>query len=171
MYPVSLKHGIHNCKNKEEAPKGSKEAVTDFKIVSYSPSLDCTILKCYPRTGRTHQIRVHLKSIGHPIENDKVYRTIHEASKELEEWKAKPKEERIIKLSEESKGLPFDIEDGCVIPCLINESFDEIYLHAYKYRFGKYKFKTTLPAWTNIPDPTYAKSKEDAKEKAKKESD
>lgn len=31
------------------------------------------LLACYPRTGRTHQIRVHLKFIGHPIVGDDVY--------------------------------------------------------------------------------------------------
>ncbi len=32
-----------------------------------------TLLKCYPLTGRTHQIRVHLKYINHPIVADEVY--------------------------------------------------------------------------------------------------
>jgi 23S rRNA pseudouridine1911/1915/1917 synthase len=32
-----------------------------------------SLLRCTLRTGRTHQIRVHLKSIGHPIVGDPVY--------------------------------------------------------------------------------------------------
>ncbi len=32
-----------------------------------------TLLKCFPKTGRTHQIRVHLKYINHPIVSDETY--------------------------------------------------------------------------------------------------
>jgi 23S rRNA-/tRNA-specific pseudouridylate synthase len=32
-----------------------------------------SVLKCYPLTGRTHQIRVHLKHLGYPIANDQMY--------------------------------------------------------------------------------------------------
>ncbi len=32
-----------------------------------------TLLKCYPKTGRTHHIRVHLKYIGHPVVSDEKY--------------------------------------------------------------------------------------------------
>jgi len=32
-----------------------------------------SLLRCYPLTGRTHQIRVHLSSIGHPVMGDKLY--------------------------------------------------------------------------------------------------
>ena len=33
----------------------------------------CTLVECLPKTGRQHQIRVHLASIGHPIVGDKIY--------------------------------------------------------------------------------------------------
>ncbi len=32
-----------------------------------------SLVECRPRTGRTHQIRVHLKHLGHPIAGDPVY--------------------------------------------------------------------------------------------------
>jgi 23S rRNA pseudouridine1911/1915/1917 synthase len=51
--------------------EGGREAVTDFRVVE---RLDgATILELSLRTGRTHQIRVHLASIGHPIIGDGVY--------------------------------------------------------------------------------------------------
>ncbi len=36
---------------------------------------DCSLVRFYPRTGRTHQIRVHAKSIGHHILGDRQYRS------------------------------------------------------------------------------------------------
>ncbi len=42
-------------------------AVGKFEIHKLS------LVKCHPVTGRTHQIRVHLQSIGHPIVGDKLY--------------------------------------------------------------------------------------------------
>jgi len=48
-----------------------REAITRWKRVE---NLDrFTLLEIYPRTGRTHQIRVHFSSIGHPIFGDPVY--------------------------------------------------------------------------------------------------
>ena len=49
----------------------SKEAVTHFKVLDrYKNS---TLIECKLDTGRTHQIRVHMKYIGHPLVNDPVY--------------------------------------------------------------------------------------------------
>ncbi len=51
--------------------KNSKEAITDFKVLKkYSNN---TLLECRLRTGRTHQIRVHLNYIKHPVTNDPLY--------------------------------------------------------------------------------------------------
>ncbi len=48
-----------------------RESYTSFMpIENLSP---LTFLKLFPQTGRTHQIRVHLKSIGHPIFGDELY--------------------------------------------------------------------------------------------------
>lgn len=50
---------------------GGREAVTSYK--SYKSYKTYTLLELTPRTGRTHQIRVHLKYINHPIVSDPIY--------------------------------------------------------------------------------------------------
>ncbi len=50
----------------------SQTAVTDYKILKKLKN-DLTWLELYPRTGRTHQLRVHLKSLGCPIKGDWLY--------------------------------------------------------------------------------------------------
>jgi len=54
---------------------GGKEAETRYKVLSikYKGGSFYSLLELEPRTGRTHQIRVHLKYLGHPIVGDKFY--------------------------------------------------------------------------------------------------
>ena len=53
-------------------PEGrGKSAVTDFAVVHHGAQW--ALVRCTLHTGRTHQIRVHLKSLGHPLLGDEVY--------------------------------------------------------------------------------------------------
>jgi len=54
----------------EESEHG-KHAVTHWKVLERFGYV--TLIECQLETGRTHQIRVHLKSIGHPLFNDETY--------------------------------------------------------------------------------------------------
>ena len=51
--------------------KNGRRAVTHWTVLGRYPG--CTHIQCRLETGRTHQIRVHLASIGHPILGDTVY--------------------------------------------------------------------------------------------------
>ncbi|MEO8383675.1 MAG: RluA family pseudouridine synthase [Betaproteobacteria bacterium] len=55
----------------EDEGQGGKIAVTHFRLVQRFPHH--SLLECQLETGRTHQIRVHMQSIGFPIEGDQVY--------------------------------------------------------------------------------------------------
>ncbi|MBI3336493.1 RluA family pseudouridine synthase [Candidatus Peregrinibacteria bacterium] len=48
-----------------------REAQTEYRVLQTGNN--AALLECIPKTGRTHQIRVHLKSIGHPIVGDTKY--------------------------------------------------------------------------------------------------
>jgi len=84
---IALVHGIiDNNKGKIDAPIGrdkidrkkmcvtdvnSKKAVTNFTVLDRFKNT--TLLELILETGRTHQIRVHMAYIGHPVVNDPVY--------------------------------------------------------------------------------------------------
>ena len=50
-----------------------KESVTIIKPIKYKKEKDLTLIEALPLTGRQHQIRVHLHSIGHTILGDPIY--------------------------------------------------------------------------------------------------
>lgn len=54
---------------------GGRSAETAYKVLSYHKlqAASYTLVEFYPKTGRTHQIRVHAKYIGHPLVSDEFY--------------------------------------------------------------------------------------------------
>lgn len=65
--------GRHPTERKKMAvnERNGKRAVTHYKVLQRF--LDYTYIECRLETGRTHQIRVHMASIGHPLLGDEVY--------------------------------------------------------------------------------------------------
>jgi len=59
------------------AGAGAREAVTHWEVLERYPGADgapvASLIACRLETGRTHQIRVHLAAIGHPLIGDAVY--------------------------------------------------------------------------------------------------
>jgi RluA family pseudouridine synthase len=86
-FEVELKIGPHPSRPwvQIERRHGGKLTLTRFRVLErfrlralrgqreIMPFLSCTLVACKPETGRTHQIRVHLRHEGHPILCDKVY--------------------------------------------------------------------------------------------------
>ena len=64
------RHPIERKKMSVNAPHG-REAITHYRVLERFGNF--THIECQLETGRTHQIRVHMSSIGHPILGDAVY--------------------------------------------------------------------------------------------------
>ncbi|WP_396442947.1 RluA family pseudouridine synthase [Liquorilactobacillus mali] len=58
-------------RKKQAVVSGGRNAVTRFSVIKRYQNY--TLIKCILETGRTHQIRVHLKYIGHPLVGDPLY--------------------------------------------------------------------------------------------------
>lgn len=56
-----------------EVPPGAKSAETDFQLIRVDGSSGTSLVRCVPKTGRSHQLRIHLASLGFPIANDHLY--------------------------------------------------------------------------------------------------
>ncbi|WP_028399397.1 RluA family pseudouridine synthase [Ectobacillus panaciterrae] len=62
----------HHATRRRVSPKGDP-AVTYYKAVRYLPKQNITLVELELETGRTHQIRVHMSHLGHPLIGDTLY--------------------------------------------------------------------------------------------------
>jgi len=89
------KTGYEETKHKVFIDEKGKASHTDFIPIEYDEVLDATLVACYPHTGRTHQIRIHLFHVKHPILGDPIYGATYEASNDYLDL-TQSKENRLI---------------------------------------------------------------------------
>ncbi|MFP3421246.1 RluA family pseudouridine synthase [Bacillus sp. SIMBA_154] len=70
----------HHAVRRRISPTG-QSAVTHFQVIENNKHLQMTAVKLQLETGRTHQIRVHLSSLGHPLAGDTLYGGIRDRIK------------------------------------------------------------------------------------------
>ncbi|MHC4563391.1 MAG: RluA family pseudouridine synthase [Planctomycetota bacterium] len=74
---IREKYAVHRRTNRPQ-PATTKDAVTRYKVLRRFADVgrsnaSFTLVEFYPKTGRTHQLRVHASCMGHPIVCDKMY--------------------------------------------------------------------------------------------------
>ncbi|KAH3669292.1 hypothetical protein OGAPHI_001413 [Ogataea philodendri] len=138
-----LEHGVE-----------SRSATTQFKLVRYSEKLNQSIVECRPLTGRTHQIRIHLRNLGHPIVNDYLYKQgVFAANKDYsnpEVFDSLTKNAETTRKNQMSGSRC--TECGTNLYLEPERSKLVLYLHAMEYydNGGKWKYSTEQPDWCQI---------------------
>ena len=98
--------------------KNGREAVTHWTVLARYPG--CTHVECRLETGRTHQIRVHLASIGHPLLGD----TVYGAKKAVPGLAGQCLHARRLRFVHPATGQPVELE--CPLPGWFQEVLDSL---------------------------------------------
>jgi 23S rRNA-/tRNA-specific pseudouridylate synthase len=145
--------GEDENRNDNDEKNEPKSAETDFEKLFYDEKSNSSVVIAKPRTGRTHQIRIHLRYLGYPIANDPCYGGIvFNDLKELNDpdmlkyqhYLPEAKEDDIIVGSSNSNQTELNPETQLSVSQIYCY---KIWLHAWTYKFDKYEFKTTYPSW------------------------
>ncbi len=90
--PIKTNNDYSKIKHKVYIDPDGKASHTDFIPIKYDKNLDASLVACYPHTGRTHQIRVHLFHVKLAILGDPIYGTSFDTANDYLESNLTPKE-------------------------------------------------------------------------------
>lgn len=148
----SHKEGVYKCVPLSEDPNAKPSRTRFLKLGKFADGT--SLVECRPCTGRTHQIRLHLQWLGHPIANDPCY------GGHLNE-NVFPPDETPPEAGETVERLPG--EDDASFACRAcfrcrhgdpNARLPHcryIWLHALRYAVpGSWSFETQLPSWARL---------------------
>ena len=167
-----LENFTRNSLRQVKTYSSPKQSVTIFERLEFDSRT--SLVRCLPQTGRTHQIRIHLKMLGHPIVNDSTYNerdfrllkrgpSDEQYGKALESiklkkkvsedipWKEESAENWISKVETNLSTFPFCV--SCEMKEMNKAAFNQedsmfLCLHAFKYTLGsKGTFESEMPRW------------------------
>lgn len=81
--PITIEKAIARDRHQNKMRVSNKGASAETKVVPLLHHQNCTFVECHLKSGRTHQIRVHLSSIHHPLLSDLLYGHMHPQAKRL----------------------------------------------------------------------------------------
>eukprot|EP00392_Amoebophrya_sp_AT5.2_P011247 g11322.t1 len=140
-------HGGMRCAN-------HRQAVHEFVRMGMPADYDLTLVLAKPKTGRTHQIRVHLQHLGHPIANDPCYNAKYHAKRGGKKVQASDDiysgstTAPTASSCSAGAGAPLGTADFPDYPLFPGGHYSGIFLHAWEYKFDVVpgvETKTTKP--------------------------
>jgi hypothetical protein len=154
IYCVSQRLSKHAVPDKNDAAalEKARECKSVFKLLSYNGNTSMVL--CRPFTGRTHQLRVHLQWLGHPIANDPNYGGVicsgnSRAPSELSGYEFLSKNEKVKSdpncwECDQEKGMQIALKKPNLVYCT------EIWLHALRYSSADWSYEVSPPKWASL---------------------
>jgi tRNA pseudouridine synthase 9 len=166
---------------KEETPEQTAHNEAQEDGMKWKKLRGYSIVRCFPITGRTHQLRVHLQYLGHPISNDPIYANQRVFGPSLGRAHSDDENDediltRLARMGKEdiadavayhdemvdqynkrkAEKMTGETCEVCDTPLYSDPGAHElgIYLHARRYRCetGRWDYETGLPEWA-LPPP------------------
>lgn len=113
--------GRHRSDRKRMSTKTMKGRSAETVFETLKTIGPMSLVRCYPKTGRTHQIRVHLATLGHAIVGDSVYgkkRSLSHLPVEVADWLKNNANETFL----HAKGLKFSLPSTCTEISVVAEN-------------------------------------------------
>ncbi|GAV74707.1 PseudoU_synth_2 domain-containing protein [Cephalotus follicularis] len=163
---VNINHNAREGRSTAEVGDscGGKAACTKFTRIDTNGTY--SIVLCEPITGRTHQIRVHLQYVGHPIANDFLYLSEHATDRSIEGMSAdRAAVNTDLSLTSsyyencvdeyEQPSEDFSIDPMCTnCPNLAPKGYDGyeegLWLHCFRYSGPGWIFECPYPDWATL---------------------